>query len=360
MALIKVCRHGREPGLTPAQRMKRWRRCDCSWYAHIGKQRVNVGRDEDKARIEEARLKLALLRNGTKETQGPPSGFTAVANEWLALQEARPDSNADMVRKWRNWRDHTTAFFGDVRPGDITPGDVDEFLGGLAESLAPSTVGNIYSGFRSIMKHARKRGLLEVIPEPYEKHNLRSRPRHHRLRWDQAEAIIAAMPDDAWRAVAEFVMLTGLRIGETLRVQSDMLGPTGDVLFIPASKTENGIREIPLSPRAREVFDSRARLALPDHRLWLFTTSDANRIIHDALVKTGTYVKGRGWHTLRNVHAALLEASGVPLREAAERMGHGSNTNQTFQYGWAPERTPATELDAARERLRRHGGTSAA
>jgi len=358
MALIKVCRHGRGKGLTPGQRMKRWRSCGCAWYAHVGKHRVNVGQDEDAARIEEARIRLTLLQ--AKEMTGPPEGFTAVANEWLALQEARPESKPDMVRKWRNWRDHTTAFFGDVRPVAITPADVDEFLYGLADTMAPSTVGNIYSGFRSIMKHARRRGLVEVVPEPFDKHNMRSRPRHHRLRWDQVEQIIAAMPDEAWRTVAEFIVLTGLRIGETLRVQSDMLGPTGDVLFIPKSKTEAGVREIPLSPRAREVFDERAALGLPGHRLWLFTTSDGNRIIRDAMIATGTYVKGRGWHTLRNVHAALLEASGVPLREAAERMGHGSNHNQTFQYGWAPERTPATELDAARERLKRHEENRAA
>lgn len=353
MALIKVCRHGREKGLTKAQRTARWRRCGCAWYAHVGKHRVNVGTDEDAARVEEARLRLALLTR--KEHQGPPDGFDEVAREWLALQCARPDATAAKERKWRNWVDHCVAFFGHVRPGEITGHDIDEFLHGLAQTKAPSTVGNIYAGFRNIMKHAGKRGLIESIPQPFDRHLLRSRPRNHRLTWEQAEAVIASMPDEAWRSLAEFVVLSGLRIGEALRVSVDMLNVTDDALLIPLSKSEAGVREVPLSPRAVEIVKQRGALGFPDGRLWLFTTSDANPVMHAALVKVGVYVKGRGWHTLRNVHAALLEASGVPLREAAERMGHGTNTAQTFKYGWAPERTPAAKLDEARARLRTHG-----
>jgi integrase len=347
VAIIKVCKHGRDKGLTPQQRMNRWRRCSCSWYAHVGKDRVNVGKDEQRAAIEEARMRLIYLQQGSLGGPGA-AGVTALGEEVLAREAAKVTTKKGSTNRYRNGQQHLSAFFGDVRPADITPGDIDEWIVGLADRFAPSTVGGHYWWFRKVMQHARRKGLIDVIPEPLERHSFRSRPRFHRIPWDRVEAVIAAMPDQAWRDLACFIVLTGLRIGEALAIETDKV--VGDILFIPDSKTPSGVREIPLSKGARVVAERRAVVGLGV--LWPFTESDANGVIRDALKEADVYVRGRGWHTLRNAHAALLEASGVPLREAAQRMGHGTNTSQTFKYGWSPERTPADRLDETRERLK--------
>jgi integrase len=348
MAVIKVCKHGREKGLSPQQRMNRWRKCGCSWYAHVGKDRINVGTDETRATIEEARLRLVYLQKGTLGGPGA-AGLTALGEEVLAKVAASPKAKKGSLNQYRNGQKHLSAFFGDVRPADITPGDIDEWVDGLSRTLAPSTVGGHYWWFRKVMQHARRKGLIDVIPEPLERHLFRSRPRFHRVPWDRVEATIAALPDQSWRDLASFIVFTGLRIGEALAIERGAVAKAGH-LFIPDSKTASGIRDVPLSEGATVIVERRLEIGTP--RLWMFTVVDANPVIRQALKDSGAYARGRGWHTLRNAHAALLEAAGVPLREAAERMGHGTNQAQTFKYGWAPEQTPPARLDEARERLK--------
>lgn len=60
---------------------------------------------------------------------------------------------------------------------------------------------------------------------------------------------------------------------------------------------------------------------------------------------SGIHRPGRGWHSLRHAHAALLNELGGSLRDAAARLGHGANTAQTMAYGWAAEHAGVDGLD---------------
>ena len=69
-----------------------------------------------------------------------------------------------------------------------------------------------------------------------------------------------------------------------------------------------------------------------------------------AMRAAGVHIQGKGWHAFRHAHIALLNESGVSLRDSAARLGHGANYAQSLAYGWASEQVDATAVDAAVKR----------
>src|SRR5262249_42101904 len=147
-------------------------------------------------------------------------------------------------------------------------------------------------------------------------------PRRHDLSLEEVEQILVRMEGTTWGKVAELALLTGCRWGELVAIERrDIQGTTLRIRrtatrrgAVNPPKTKAGDRAVPLSPRALELL---AELDLPVGGQY----PDAR----DALVAAmgDLHRPGMGWHSLRAAHASLLDASGVSLREAAARMGHG-------------------------------------
>ena len=152
--------------------------------------------------------------------------------------------------------------------------------------------------------------------------------------------------------MAEITLLTGLRLGELLALRGadvdlerGMLRVAGTMHAdgtIGAPKTGTSHRPVALSPRALELLRPLVRRGL----IFRTTGESCRHCLDRALVALDLKQRGRSWHELRHAHSALLDESGVGIRAAGARMGHGPHFAQTAAYGWAAERVHVDALDA--------------
>lgn len=317
--------------------------CGCQFYV----RRRQAGRDvylpAGRTR-EEAERVLRRLQATVGET------VSQAVQAWLDAKAADPGARANSIHSYRSRAAHVTAALGAIPVAHLRPHNLTRFVDELlAEGYSSATVRGVYALLTSTLRHARRRGVIRVLPLPDDGPGIPNpKERRHDLTLAQVDEIIASMPGK-WGQVAELVYLTGLRWGEAVAVRPEDVD--GDVLLVRSTanrygstndpKTRAGVRAIPLSPRARQLL---ARMALP--------VGGDYRRAREALVAAmgDLHRPGMGWHSLRAAHASLLDAANIGLREAAARMGHGHNMAQTMAYHVRTGAGDATVIDLARRR----------
>ena len=139
--------------------------------------------------------------------------------------------------------------------------------------------------------------------------------RPHYVTWSEQQKIEFAAPEYL-RNIIRIVTETGLRIyKELMPVKKDQLDLENRTVWIPDSKTPNGIAEVPLTEIAVEAF--RQQLALSGPSPFLFP-SDGNADGHQKTLKTVWHATLRRAqiryfriYDLRSTYATRLSAGGV-------------------------------------------------
>lgn len=357
--ILKKCRHGR--GLTGNQRLKAWRKCGCAWMASVTiqgrREYVNLGPDETQAAATLLRLRADSME-GRARRRRPGREFGAVADSYLVTIAAAPGARANRVRTTASRVGRVKEWWGDIPVDAITIEQVRRFLDDCSARYAPNTAISLYSTLRSILGHAQDHGLVEALPLPARSRlsKVNARAANH-LSVAEAGVLIEALPDP-YGAMGELALLAGLRIGELAALDAQDFDRERRILHVHGTlahdgtigppKTHHGRRAIPLSPRAFEILAARVK---EGHVFPVPSLAMCGHVMRTALDRTGLYRPGRGWHALRHAHEALLEASGLGIRDAAARMGHGANFVQTAAYGWAAEAGDPADVDATRSRI---------
>lgn len=166
---------------------------------------------------------------------------------------------------------------------------------------------------------------------------------------------MAKIPE-AWRELVWFLAYTGVRIGEALAATWGDVGQENGVpvLFVPDSKTDAGIRSVPLSPETNRMLLRRRASAK------FATEGDP---IFPSLV--GTPLDARNWrrevfrpaakaagvkatpHTLRLSLASLLFEQGHTAAQVAAWLGHQDPSFTLRTYIHARDTGDAAFLDQA-------------
>lgn len=139
--------------------------------------------------------------------------------------------------------------------------------------------------------------------------------RPHYMSWSEQQRIQAHAPEHM-RNIITIITETGLRVfKELLSMKKDQLDLPNACVWIPDSKTPNGIAEVPLTPLAVEAF--RNQLAISGPGPFLFP-SDLNpsghqRTLNTAWQKTLRRAGVRYFriYDLRSTYATRLSAGGV-------------------------------------------------
>src|SRR5208283_5849290 len=139
--------------------------------------------------------------------------------------------------------------------------------------------------------------------------------RPHYVTWSEQQRIESHAPQYL-RNVIRIITETGLRIYKELTsMRKDQVDLQNAVVWIPDSKTPNGIAEVPLTELAREAFRDQIRIAGPG--TWLFP-SDENPTGHQKTLKTVWHAVLRRAkvpyfriYDLRSTYATRLSAGGV-------------------------------------------------
>lgn len=139
--------------------------------------------------------------------------------------------------------------------------------------------------------------------------------RPHYMSWSEQQRIQAHAPEHL-RNIITIITETGLRVfKELLSMKKDQLDLPNACVWIPDSKTPNGIAEVPLTPIAVEAF--RSQLAISGPGPFLFP-SDLNPTGHQRTLNTAWQKSLRRAgvpyfriYDLRSTYATRLSAGGV-------------------------------------------------
>ena len=227
---------------------------------------------------------------------------------------------------------HLQATFGSWRLVDVTADDIEQYLRvrlkkharvktkeGFRELgvLKATTVHQEFRVLRRALNVAVRKKFLPANPCAGVEFpvSIRGLFRPHYVTWSQQQMIEFHAPEHL-RNVVRIITETGLRVyKELMSMKKDQVDLDNAIVWIPDSKTPNGIAEVPLTPLAVQAFGDQLRIAGED--LYLFP-SDKNRSGHQTTLKTV-------WHKtlkrakipyfriydLRSTYATRLSAGGV-------------------------------------------------
>lgn len=168
------------------------------------------------------------------------------------------------------------------------------------------------------------------------------------LETDELSRLLESMTIDRWRLLTEFLVLSGLRVGEALALEDNDVDlkesviritktrdPVGKEITTP--KTATSTRDVFIQPElmacCRKIKSYTATCALGyGYRTTLFICD-----IHGEHADYYAYTKylkaqsmaaiGRSVtpHALRHTHTSLMAAAGVPLETISRRLGHADS-----------------------------------
>src|SRR4051794_28936383 len=285
--------------------------------------------------------------------------FHAFASEWLAAR--RP---AIAVSTWQSYRNelvhHLLPFFHAHRLAQITVAEVDRYRehklreGKISATYINATITRL----GAILDVADERELITRNPVRVNPRNRKLRVRRVRRAYldrpDQIEAFLAAAAEldceAAYRAdrdtclrrpLLATLIFGGLRISEALGLRWRDVDLAGGRMRVAASKTEAGVRWVPIVPALREELIARklsTRHRQPDDKVFATTAGgpwsrdNARKRIFDKVVERADKrleqaglaptPEGLTPHSLRHTYISLRVALGDDPTTIAQDAGH--------------------------------------
>ena len=183
--------------------------------------------------------------------------------------------------------------------------------------LKPTTVHQELRVLRRMLNVAVRKKLLPANPCAGVEFPVKVKGlfRPHYVTWSEQQRIEFQAPAYL-RNIIRIITETGLRVyKELMPMKKEQVDLENAVVWIPDSKTPNGIAEVPLTDLAIEAFREQIRIAGPGP--WLFP-SDENPTGHQKTLKTVWHATLRRAkvpyfriYDLRSTYATRLSAGGV-------------------------------------------------
>jgi integrase len=267
----------------------------------------------------------------------------------------KPSTQQDKASILRN---HLTPSFGKKRLHDITYAAIQDYAALKAMKLSKKTVNNHLTVLRRLLVVAKKRGLIQAVPEI--EWLKAPDPEFDFLDFEEAERLLAGAEEAEWRTMILVALRTGMRQGEILALRWEDVDLVKGQLSVRRSVTRE-IITTPKSGRSRDIpLGDEVLAALKAHRHLrgqLVFCTDYGRMLKKNEVKHPLWratkkagLRRIGWHTLRHTFASHLAMRGVPLKAVQELLGHAT-IEMTMRYAHL---SPHIPRDAVK--LLDHGG----
>ena len=227
---------------------------------------------------------------------------------------------------------HLKKAFEDRNLGDLTADDVELYLRRRLQDRVPvrTAAGVVQRGrLKPATVHQELRVLRRMLNVAVRKKLLPANPclgvefpvkvkglfRPHYMSWSEQQRVELQAPEYL-QNIIRIITETGLRIyKELLPMKKDQVDLDNAVVWIPDSKTPNGISEVPLTNVALEAFRGQIRISGPGP--WLFPSHN-NPSTHQKTLKTVWHAVLRRAkvpyfriYDLRSTYATRLSAGGV-------------------------------------------------
>ena len=248
---------------------------------------------------------------------------------------------------------HVLPSYGDYRLDKLDYGAIEDLKVELAQKLSHKTINNVLTVVRRMLVVARKRGLIDAVPEiewlkvpP---------PPFDFLTFEEADRLVTASKgEEEWQTMILTGLRTGLRRGELLGLRWEDVDLVTGRLMVRQSIVRGRIvtpksgrlREIPLGDQVLSALKKHRHLRGPLVFCKLsgcaFTRGDVKHPLNRATRRAG--LRHIGWHVLRHTFASHLVMRGVPLKVVQELMGHAT-IEMTMRYAHL---SPAISREAVR------------
>lgn len=279
--------------------------------------------------------------------------FREYVTAWQESQVHRPTTAAQVDSHLKN---HVLPIFGDRAIASIRPSEVQSWVKGRAEVLAPSTVEVVYRYLVAVFRAAVEDRVIAQSPCRGVKLPRQEKRHVEPLAVETVQAVTEAMPG-RYRALVTLAAGTGLRQGEcfgltvdrvdflrrTLKVDRQMvLLPGGPPDFGPP-KTQASYRTVPLPAVVVDALAAHLATYPAGESGLIFTTEAGDPIRRTAfsgavwrpaLKRAG--LEGAKFHDLRHFYASLLIRHGESVKVVQSRLGHASaaETLDTYSHLW--------------------------
>ncbi len=263
----------------------------------------------------------SLARN---PSQKPILGLLEAINERLDYIKIK--KSKAYYRENKRYYSNLYKQFGNRQIQEISKNEINNFLLQMSKRLQLHSKGN-YAVNAALRIY---KALFQMI---IKNHNLEMKnpcfgidfyPIEKRIKYIPSDLEIKAVKkicDAEEKLLIDFIMETGARISEALRVRGKDLGNGFVILYTRKSKNSNLIpRKVPCQIKLPQL--------KPDDRLFSRWT-DIPRFIEKKVAKLGQHKWSH--HNLRHRFASLLSKQGKPLFEIMSLLGH-SNLETTQLY----------------------------
>ena len=250
-----------------------------------------------------------------------------------------------------SFRLHINPTLGHLRLCDVTYAALVDFTLAMASAprgrvsgrncdkpLHPKTINNVLKVFHRMLVIARKRKLLDELPE-FEFLKVPVPPFRFFSLEEIDRILVAAAP--RWRPMIALATRTGLRIGELIGLRWEDVYLDSQVLVVRQAITKGVLttpksgkpREVPLSDETAEILRSIQHTRGP----FVFAKADGGHISQSRATEalraacTAAKIAPAGWHTLRHSFASNLAESDTSLKAIQEMLGH-SSIKETERY----------------------------
>lgn len=221
----------------------------------------------------------------------------------------------------------------------------------VKRTLSWKTINNCLTVLRRMLEVARKRGLIDRVPEV---EWLRGdKPEFDFLDFEEAERLVAGAEDE-WRAMLLVALRTGMRLGELLGLRWQDVDLVAGRLVVERNIVRGKIGS-PKSGRSREIaLGDEVLAALKGHRHLRgesvfcdvsgrpLRKGELRHPLRRACARAG--LRPIGWHVLRHTFASHLAMRGAPLKAVQELLGHAT-IQMTMRYAHL---SPDVARDAVR------------
>jgi integrase len=314
-----------------------------------GKQRTQSFKSEKEAKQFAAGVETDKVRG---LFIAPTGGRVKLGERWAIYEKSSVDlRNSTRARNSTYARTHILPRFENVRIGDISKDDVQEWVNGLvASGLAPATVQKLYQLLARLLQDAVDARLIASTPCVRIKLPKSQHVEQRFLEPHEVE-LLSNCIDERFRVWVMLAAYSGLRAGELFGLRRSRLNLTAGKVSVQETlvdvngtlewhepKTRAGRREVPL-PRflVDELLEQTAGL-VPDDLVFeapyggpIRLGNFRRRVWAPAIADAG--LEPLRIHDLRHTAVAFWIAAGASPKEIAVRAGHRSVVTVLDRYG---------------------------
>ena len=290
---------------------------------------------------------------------------------WQAAQLHRPST---VVQVDAHLRNHVLPAFGDRPLASLRPSEIQTWVRGRTEVLAPSTVEVVYRLLSAILNDAVADHLIVRNPAKGARLPRQAKPQVEPPTVEQVEAVAHELPE-RYRAVVLLAAGTGMRQGEcfgltvdrvdflrrTITIDRQLVLLHGGPPEFGPPKTQASVWSVPLPDVVGASLATHLeRWPGGEHGLIFTNTADQairrnrfHEVWRSATARAGA--DGLRFQDLRHFYASLLINHGESIKVVQARLGHASasETLDTYAHLWPDneERTRAAVDDVLGRRI---------